>query len=132
MNSLIKFIRTSDAVGREEEARLAADQELAIVDKGYFDRFLKEVWSADSVTSDSRESIKAGMAAARDLRGEVISRIPVRAVYAEYSPQYSATAGDYVLLIRDVRTSKNSAGREIVMLGMQNGSWKVVWFEYVS
>jgi hypothetical protein len=72
------------------------------------------------------------MAAARDLRGEVISRIPVRAVYAEYSPQYSATAGDYVLLIRDVRTSKNSAGREIVMLGMQNGSWKVVWFEYVS
>jgi hypothetical protein len=129
--SQTKFIRTSEASERTEAARLAADHALSFIDKGDYDRFFQETWVDASVTPAVQESMKAGFASARDNRGEVVSRLPAYEMYAE-SWANSPNVGDYALVIRDVKTSKNVTAREVVMMGMQSGSWRVMWFYYLS
>jgi len=131
VKGLVRFIRTGEVSERLEAARLAADRALSFVDKGNYDGFFQEAWKDSSVTGAEQQNFKEGFASARNMRGEVISRIPVREVYAECWSN-SLTLGDYALVIRDAKTSKNAAGREVVMMGKQNGIWRVMWFDYLS
>jgi hypothetical protein len=129
-NGSVRFIRSSDADLRCQEAIAAADKAVAALDRGDYTQFFSSTWTANTLAPEIRVQTQANFSAARDKRGPITSRQMFRTVYSEYSPEISKTIGDYVLLIRDVRSSKGITGQEFTLMGKQNDTWRLIWLDY--
>jgi hypothetical protein len=128
--SSVRFIPANDAELRGREAMAAADIALGALDRAEFDHFLGGTWGLQSSTQEARDRTIANFSAARQKRGYIANRTFVRSVYAEFCPENSASLGDFLLLIREVQSSKGVAGREFTLMGKKDSIWKVIWVDY--
>ena len=126
----VGFIREQEADATVAEAIKAADKSMVMLDQGDFDTFLGGVWSHETLNADLKARATQTLSAARANRGPVDSRSFVRAVYGEYSAENAKALGDFVLLLRDVKTTKGLMGQEFTLMGKQEGTWRLVWIEY--
>jgi hypothetical protein len=129
-NSSVRFARKEEADASVATAVKAADAILGALDKGDYDLLFSSAWDSDSQTPEFRAQARAGFISARDARGYIVSRKPVREVYAEYAPEFAKSTGNYTLLVRDIQTSKSLLGREFVLMIQADTAWKVAWLNY--